>query len=189
MYGKFGFLEDAWHIFSNQPIHDIVTWNAMMGVYSLYGQGREAIQHFIEMQQERNVALDKLSFLALLVACSHNGLADDGQKLFVLMVDSYGIIPGEDHYACMVDLFGRVGRVEEAEALSYTIPSQPSVETFKRVLSACRPNSDVKRGGHVVRHAAELEANSTSVDVAILYHVCSSLQRDQNYDEFEDSFI
>mgnify|MGYP002775736979 CR=1 FL=1 len=37
MYGKFGFLEDAWQIFSNQPIQDIVTWNAMMAGYIEHG--------------------------------------------------------------------------------------------------------------------------------------------------------
>ena len=37
MYGKFVFLQYAWRIFSNQPIQDIVTWNAMMAGYIEHG--------------------------------------------------------------------------------------------------------------------------------------------------------
>lgn len=44
------------------------------------------------------------TFVAVLSACSHAGLLDEGRQLFQAMAKDYGVAPSVVHYTCMVDL-------------------------------------------------------------------------------------
>ncbi|KAG0496146.1 hypothetical protein HPP92_000837 [Vanilla planifolia] len=51
----------------------------------------------------------------------HSGLVNEGMELFYKMKDVYGVERSPDHYACVVDLLGRSGRLEEAYELIKTM--------------------------------------------------------------------
>ncbi len=38
---------------------------------------------------------------------------EEGLNYFQQMEDSYGLMPEMEHYACVVDLLGRVGRLDD----------------------------------------------------------------------------
>jgi len=40
----------------------------------------------------------EVTFVALLCACGHNGLVDDGKRLFESMLSMYGVSPHLEHY-------------------------------------------------------------------------------------------
>jgi pentatricopeptide repeat protein len=84
---------------------DLISWNSMLKAYALHGRAREALLLFSQM----DIQLDPTTFVALLTACSHAELVDEGTKIFDSMFGMYGIAPQLDHYACMVDIFGRAG--------------------------------------------------------------------------------
>jgi pentatricopeptide repeat protein len=42
MYAKCGSLGDAQQVFNNMATHNVVTWNAMLGGYTMHGHGTEA---------------------------------------------------------------------------------------------------------------------------------------------------
>jgi len=44
-------------------------------------------------------------------------LVDEGLQYFDVMIQDYHIAPRMEHYACVVDLLGRVGRLHEAQEL------------------------------------------------------------------------
>lgn len=52
--------------------------------------------------------------VAGLCACSRSGLVAKG-NMFEKMSTLYGIVPGEEHLSCMVDLFGRAGLLNKAK--------------------------------------------------------------------------
>jgi pentatricopeptide repeat protein len=56
--------------------------------YALHGQGLEALKMFERMQKE-NVMPNHATFVAVLRACIHVGLLDDGCRYFHLMTTHY----------------------------------------------------------------------------------------------------
>ncbi|KAI5062722.1 hypothetical protein GOP47_0023261 [Adiantum capillus-veneris] len=173
MYGKCGSIEDARNCFDTMPKRNLLTWNAMMAVHSQHGQGKETIELFERMLQERLVP-DALSFLAVLVACSHCGFADEGKRLFTTMVQEYGILPSADHCDCLVDLFGRSGRLDEAETFLHSLPSQSRKAPYASVLAACKSKNDADRGERVAKYALESDFDNSGCYV-ILSNIYSAL--------------
>ena len=71
-----------------------------------HGRGIEALKLFWEMLQA-GICPDSVTFIGVLSACSHAGLVGKGCKYFNLTSAKYGVIPGVEHFGCMVDLLGR----------------------------------------------------------------------------------
>ncbi|KAK8928725.1 Pentatricopeptide repeat-containing protein [Platanthera zijinensis] len=100
-------------LFDRMPERNTVTWITMISGYGIRGLSRKTLEAFQEMK-ESGVSPDGVSFIAVLSACSHGGLVDEGQKIFLWMKMNYYIIPQIKHYVCMVDLYGRASRLDEA---------------------------------------------------------------------------
>lgn len=52
--------------------------------------------------------------------------------------------PAMEHYACMVDLLGRLGHLEEAVEFIRQIPEKPSIDVWAALLGASTLHGDVK---------------------------------------------
>ncbi|KAL5992751.1 hypothetical protein ACLOJK_013670 [Asimina triloba] len=81
MYAKSGCIGTAHAIFSNMGAKDVVSWNTMIGGYGMHGHGTGALQLLQKMKQS-GTKPNLASFTALLSACSHSGLVDEGLQLF-----------------------------------------------------------------------------------------------------------
>ncbi|KAF5195846.1 Pentatricopeptide repeat-containing protein [Thalictrum thalictroides] len=55
----------------------------------------------------------------------------------------YGIQAEKEHYACMVDLYGRSGHLEKAENLIRSMPLEPDVVVWGAMLGACGMHSSL----------------------------------------------
>ncbi|KAK9098927.1 hypothetical protein Syun_025972 [Stephania yunnanensis] len=143
MYSRCGCLEDSVKAFSSSEDHDVVLWSSMIAAYGLHGHGQEAIDLFEKMEREGMEPSD-VTFLSLLYACSHSGLKERGSKLFDMMVNKYNLQPRLEHYTCMVDLLGRSGCLEEAEALIRSMPIRPDAIIWKTLLSACKTHKNME---------------------------------------------
>jgi len=148
MYSKCGSIEDAQRVFNKLPTRNLVSWNAMLGGYAMHGHAKEALEHFQQMCQE-GVEVDKVTFVSLLSACSHVGLVDEGLCYFESMGSVYRISAIAEHYACMVDLLGRAGQLQEAENLIDMMPFKPSAFVWKALLGACRIHGNVEMGERI----------------------------------------
>ncbi|CAN6168633.1 unnamed protein product [Urochloa humidicola] len=147
MYAKCGAVKEAHHVFLVMPNVDSVSWNAMISALGQHGHGREALELFDQMVAE-GIYPDRISFLTVLTACNHAGLVDEGFHYFESMKRDFGIIPGEDHYARLIDLLGRAGRIGEARYLIKTIPFEPTPSIWEAILSGCRTNGDMELGAY-----------------------------------------
>ncbi|KAJ0892260.1 putative tetratricopeptide-like helical domain superfamily [Helianthus annuus] len=63
---------------------------------------------------KNDIRPDSVTLVAVLCACSYSGLVDDCPKLFESIEAEYNIVPSLEHYCCVLDMLGRVGRVSEA---------------------------------------------------------------------------
>eukprot|EP01018_Ginkgo_biloba_P012902 Gb_06272 [translate_table: standard] len=156
MYVKCGSIEIARLVFDKMPTRDVVCWNTMIAGYGMHGHGVDALALFDQMQQA-GLKPVHVTFIALLSACSHAGLVDEGWKYFDEMVQHYNITPTLEHYSCMVDLLGRAGLLDKAHKLIKMMPLEPDASVWGALLGACRLHCNIELGEHVAEHLFELD--------------------------------
>ncbi|XP_048434846.1 putative pentatricopeptide repeat-containing protein At3g25970 [Pyrus x bretschneideri] len=156
MYTKCGIIEDARKSFEETPRDRTITWNSIIFGYAQHGQGYVALDLFFQMKKEK-VKLDHITFIAVLTACSHMGLVEQGSKFLKSMESNYGITPRMEHYACAVDLYGRAGRLDEAKVLIEAMPFKPDAMVLKTLLGACRACGNIELAAQIAGHLLDLE--------------------------------
>ncbi|KAF5197937.1 Pentatricopeptide repeat-containing protein [Thalictrum thalictroides] len=153
MYVKCGQLRAAREIFDSILNRDVVLWNVMISGYGIHGDAKSAVEIFQQMEAS-DVRPNGLSFLAVLSACNHSGLVEEGKYLFSRMRD-YFVVPTLKHYACMVDLLGRSGNLHDAEAMVRSMPITPDGGMWGALLGACKIHNDVEMGERIAKQAIE----------------------------------
>ncbi|KVI09727.1 Pentatricopeptide repeat-containing protein [Cynara cardunculus var. scolymus] len=166
MYAKCGSLVDGGLVFRRMPSRDIVSWNSMISGLSQNGQGSEALELFEEMQIE-GTKPDYVTFVNVLTACSHMGMVQRGWEYFKMMSDEYGITPRIDHYACMVDLLSRAGKLSEAKDFIESAPIDHGLCLWRILLSACRNYHDYELGAYAGEKLMELNSQESSAYVLL----------------------
>jgi pentatricopeptide repeat protein len=161
MYAKSGSVDDAWRVFNKMPTHDVVPSNAMLGGFAMHAHGKEALAHF-EWMCEEGVDINDATFVCLLSTCNHASLVYEGLSYFDSMGSVYSISTTVEHYACIVDLLGRSGHLQEALDLIQTMPFQPNAAVWMALLSSCRIHSDVGMGEHIAKQALEADPGNAA---------------------------
>lgn len=156
MYSKCGIIADAKKSFGSTSKESSITWNSIIFAYAQHGLGKLALEYFKKMR-ERQVKLDYITFVAVLTACSHSGLVEEGKEILKSMESVYGIPLRMEHYACGIDLFGRALLLDEAKALMESMPFDPDPMVWKTLLGACRMCGDIELASQVARCLIELE--------------------------------
>ncbi|KAD7477372.1 hypothetical protein E3N88_00508 [Mikania micrantha] len=156
MYSKCGRLQSAWIIFQESKIRNVVLWTAIISCYASHGDGYEMIRLF-EMMVNEGIRPNEVTFVAVLTACSHAGLIDEGCSYFTLMKDVYEISPKVEHYTCMVDLLGRAGRLNEIKCFICENDISHLSDVWKSFLSSCHQHKDVEMAKWVCEKLYELE--------------------------------
>ncbi|XP_019103694.2 pentatricopeptide repeat-containing protein At2g39620 isoform X1 [Beta vulgaris subsp. vulgaris] len=141
MYAKCGHFDCSEKYFDEMKNRDTITWNTMLAGYAVHGHATRAIELFVLMQGD-NVKLDSVTFLSVLSACRHGGLVEEARKIFNSMHDKFNLKPKLEHYACMVDLLGRVGLFSEIMNLVNNMPLEPDAAVWGALLGACRMHSN-----------------------------------------------
>lgn len=177
MYAKCGQIESASKVFFNEHglRRKVWPWNAIIGGFAMHGKSKEAIDIFEQMKIEK-VSPNKVTFVALLNACSHGNMIDQGRGYFKSMATSYGIEPEIEHYGCMVDLLGRAGFLKEAEEIISSMPMAPDAAIWGALLGACRIHKDMKRAERVGKIVKELDPNHIGCHV-LLANIYSASRR------------
>ena len=142
MYAKCGNLEESEKVFDEQLEPNEVIFNAMICGYAHHGKAQQAIEVLSKLEK-KGVAPNHVTFLALMSACSHAGYVEETLHLFTLMLDKYKLKPKSEHYSCLVDAYGRAGRLEEAYQI---VQKDGSESAWRTLLSACRNHSNRKIG-------------------------------------------
>lgn len=159
MYLKCGLTDDAERLFGEMPVRNVVSWTVMITGYGKHGLGKEAINLFNRMRLD-NIEPDGVTYLAVLSACSHSGLLAESQEHFSRLCSDRQIKPRVEHYACMVDLLGRAGRLKEAKNLIESMPLKPNVGIWQTLMSACRVHGDLDMGREVGEKLLRLDGNN-----------------------------
>ncbi|GKU86499.1 hypothetical protein SLEP1_g1015 [Rubroshorea leprosula] len=156
MYSHCGMLENACKVFNAIFNKGLALWTSMINANGMHGRGRAAIDLFNKMEEEKIIP-DHVTFLALLYACSHSGLTNEGRRVFELMRYKYQLEPWPEHYACLVDLLGRANQLEEACEFVKSMQAEPTAEVWCALLGACQVHSNSEVANLAARKLLELE--------------------------------
>ncbi|GKV18761.1 hypothetical protein SLEP1_g29100 [Rubroshorea leprosula] len=142
MYFKCSSLDDGRKVFDKSLNRNVVTWTALISGYGQHGRVDEVLESFERMKYE-GFRPNYVTFLAVLSACSHGGLVNEGWHYFLSMTRDYGIQPLGQHYAALVDLFGRAGKLHEAYDFILNSPCKEHSVIWGALLGACRIHGDM----------------------------------------------
>ncbi|XVE62388.1 hypothetical protein DITRI_Ditri06bG0114600 [Diplodiscus trichospermus] len=160
MYSKCGSLKNSLQVFDCMKVRDVVTWTGMISAYGMYGEGRKALQTFADMKAT-GIIPDHVAFVAIIYACSHSGLVEEGLACFNQMKRDYNLEPRIEHYACVVDLLSRSGLISKAEKFICSMPLKPDASIWGCLLSACRSSGNIEVADRVSKRILELKSNNT----------------------------
>lgn len=170
MYAKCGSLENAENLFCSMNEKTVVSWTTLISGFALNGKSQEALDHFDHMLNQ-GIKPNHITFLAVLQACSHAGLLEKGWEMLNTMTKKYHINPGLDHYACMIDILGRKGKLKEALEFIREMPIEPDAAIWGSLLSACKIHHNLEIGEYAAHHLFRLEpqASAPYVELANIY--------------------
>ncbi|PRQ53595.1 putative tetratricopeptide-like helical domain-containing protein [Rosa chinensis] len=151
-YSKWGRIEDAHHVFDQMPNKNVISWNALIAGYGNHGRGDEAVEMFEKMLQEG--------------------------MIFESMSRDYKIKPRAMHYACMIELLGQEGNLDEAFAIIRTAPLKPTANMWAALLTACRIHENLELGKIAAEelYGMEPEKQSNYVVLLNIYNSCGKLK-------------
>ncbi|KAJ6800109.1 pentatricopeptide repeat-containing protein, chloroplastic [Iris pallida] len=156
MYARCGDIDNSLKIFNRLRSKDLVLWTSMINVSGMHGRGKESIDLFNKMS-DIGLVPDHVAFLAILYACAHSGLTSEGKNFLERMINDFGLEPWSEHYACVVDLLGRSGKMDEAFEFIKDMPIEPTAAVWCSLLGACRVHSNRKLGEVAAEKLLELE--------------------------------
>ncbi|KAL8154294.1 hypothetical protein V2J09_012054 [Rumex salicifolius] len=176
MYAKCGCIDIALRVFENIPLKNQVSWNTMISALAFHGHAIKALEFFNLMLMEAGkVNPDHITFIAVLSACVHSGLVNDGYKLFNLMT-TFDLAPKIKHYSCMVDLLARSGHVSEAWDFIKKMPGNPDEIVLGSLLGACHKAQNFDVGEKVIQLLLEI-APSDSGNYIVSSKVFANMKR------------
>ncbi|XP_031260446.1 pentatricopeptide repeat-containing protein At1g05750, chloroplastic-like [Pistacia vera] len=170
VYSRCGCIEFARQVFQGMQKRTLVSWNSIIVGLAVNGFAEETLEHF-NLMQEEGFKPDAVSFTGALTACSHAGLIDNGLQYFDIMQKAYRISPGIEHYGCLVDLYSRAGRLEDALNVIENMPMKPNEVVFGSLLAACRSRGDVMLAERLMKYLVDLDpgVDSNYVLLANMY--------------------
>jgi pentatricopeptide repeat protein len=166
MYAKCGNIDAAGQLFDRMTKQDVISWSTMIAGYGMHGLYKDALRLFGQMQQA-GMKPDHITFIGVLSACTHAGLVDEGWRYFNCMSGDFSLTPRVEHYACMVDLLGRAGRLDEAENIIKHMPIEPDSEVWGTLLAACKAHCNVELAERVSKNLLELEPENAGIYVLL----------------------
>ncbi|XP_022728147.1 putative pentatricopeptide repeat-containing protein At1g74400 [Durio zibethinus] len=182
MYAKCGEIETARKLFDSLGEKDVTTWTSMIVGHALHGQANEALELFCKMeeigkknsknQEEGNrgssiILPNDVTFIGVLMACSHGGIVEEGKKYYRSMSEDYGLKPRDVHFGCMVDLFCRAGLLKEAYNFILEMPGQANAVMWRTLLGASILHGEIELGEKVRCQLLELEPGHVGDNVAM----------------------
>lgn len=135
-------------------------WNSIITGYAQHGLGDEALEVFREMCS-LGITPDEVTFVGVLSACSYTGKVKEGQGIFESMNSKYQMEPATAHYACMVDMLGRAGRLNEAMDLINKMTVEADAIVWGSLMGACRMHMNLDLAEVAAKKLLQLEPQNS----------------------------
>ncbi|GAA0150156.1 hypothetical protein LIER_37072 [Lithospermum erythrorhizon] len=150
MYAKCGDVGSSYKAFYDIVEKDLISWNTMVFAFGMHGWTSEALL-LLDKMTASSVKPDEVTFIGLLMTCSHSGLIEKGLELYKIMSHVYSISPGIDHMACMMDMFCRAGHLERSNkfAKKHLQACGESISSCEALLGVCSLHNNMQMGTYL----------------------------------------
>ncbi|GAB2299077.1 hypothetical protein Dimus_033148 [Dionaea muscipula] len=178
LYSKCGSIQDGVAAFLGTSGKNLVSWNSMIVGCAQHGCGRWVLSLFAQMIRA-NEEPDEITFTGLLYACSHSGMLSTGRSFYHYLSRYKSMEMKLEHYACMVDIMGRSGELEEAEEFINNLPVKVKANSmvWLALLSASKTHSNLEMAERAARRVLDLEPAHCSAAYTLLSNVYASASR------------
>ncbi|WOL15740.1 hypothetical protein Cni_G24521 [Canna indica] len=168
MYSKCGSIDLSRKAFDHIAQPSLVPYTSMIVAAAKYGFGKHSLELFDEMI-DRGVKPNSITLLGVLHACNHCGFVDIGLLHLKTMRDKHGITPSIKHYASIVDMLGRAGRIDEAYELSKHVIAEgdDALILWSSLLSSCRTHRRLDIAVEAGKRLAEFDRDVSGAYVAM----------------------
>ncbi|KAI3504936.1 hypothetical protein L1887_26736 [Cichorium endivia] len=167
MYNKCGTIEGACKAFVEMPTRTLISWTSMITAFAQHGLSQHALDLFSDMRLAGDRP-NKVTFVGVLAACSHAGMVDQGLTYFELMKNEYKIDPIMDHYGCIIDMFVRLGRLEEAFEFVNKMEFEPNEFIWSLLVAGCRSHGNLEKGFYAAEKLLDLNPKDPELYVMLL---------------------
>ncbi|KAG4910920.1 hypothetical protein JHK82_056928 [Glycine max] len=133
----------------------------MISAYGLHGRGEEAIITYYKMLQQ-GFKPDMITVVGVLSACSKSGLVDEGISIYKSLMTKYEIKPTIEICACVVDMLGRSGQLDQASEFIKDMPLDPGPSVWGSILTASVMHGNSRTRDLAYWHLLELEPENPS---------------------------
>ncbi|KAK7285568.1 hypothetical protein RJT34_20344 [Clitoria ternatea] len=165
LYSKCGVVEGAYRVFEEMTVRNLGMWNAMLIACAQHAHTGKTFELFEQMGCV-GMKPNFITFLCVLYACSHAGLVERGEHYFQMMKE-YGIEAGSQHYATMVDLLGRAGKLDDAVRVVTEMPMEPTEFVWGALLTGCRIHGNTELASYVADRVFEKGPVSSGLHVLL----------------------
>ncbi|KAM7272039.1 hypothetical protein ACFE04_031253 [Oxalis oulophora] len=159
MYSKCGHMVKAMEVFWSMKERNVYTWSSALNGLTMNGAGEKCLELF-SLMKPSGVIPNKVTFVSVIRACCVVGLVDEGCRHFESMKTVYGIEPQHEHYGCLVDLYGRAGKLDDALSVINKMPIKPHAAAWGALLHASRMYKNREMGELASKKLIELEPNN-----------------------------
>ena len=166
MYTKCGALVKAVEVFDELLLRDVVSWNVLIAGFAQLGQFKRVFSLLTKMIVE-GIMPNVVTFVVILIACSHAGLVEEGEICFDAMNTVYCLTPTLEHYSCMVDLFSRLGQFHKAILTIEKVSPSIRPQLWSTLLGACQKLGYVDLGRSVFEHLIRLDEDNSALYVCM----------------------
>ncbi|KAL2489079.1 Pentatricopeptide repeat-containing protein [Forsythia ovata] len=167
MYNKCGSIGRASKAFIEMSTRTLISWTSMITAFAQHGLSQQALQLFEDMRFI-GVRPNKITFVGVLSACSQAGMVDEALAYFNLMKNEYKINPVMDHFACLIDMFVRLGQIEQAFDFIKKMEFMPSEFIWSILIAGCRSHGKLELGFYAAEQLLDLKPKDTETYFLLL---------------------
>ncbi|PON59623.1 DYW domain containing protein [Parasponia andersonii] len=167
MYNKCGSVEKASKAFVEMSTRTLISWTSMITSLAQHGMSQQAL-HLFEDMRLAGLRPNQITFVGVLSACSHAGMVEEALIYFEMMQKEYRIKPVMDHYGCLIDMFVRLGRLDEAFDLIKKMDFEPSEFIWSNLVAGCRSHGNLELGFYAAEQLLNLKPRDAETYVLLL---------------------
>ncbi|KAL1206960.1 Pentatricopeptide repeat-containing protein [Cardamine amara subsp. amara] len=163
MYFKTGSVDSAMGVFATTDGKDLIFWNTVIMGLARNSRAAESLAVFNQLLiHDRGLKPDRVTLMGTLIACCYAGFVKEGIQIFSSMEKTHGVNPGNEHYACIIELLCRAGMINEAKHIADNIPFEPSSHIWEPILSASLDLGDTRLAETVAKRMLESDSEPKS---------------------------
>lgn len=167
MYNKCGTIDKATKAFVEMPTRTLISWTSMITAFAQHGCAQQALQLFEDMRLT-GVKPNKVTFIAVLSACSRAGMVEEALAYFEMMKNDYKIKPVMNHYSCLIDMFVRLSRLDDAFDFVKKMDFEPSEFIWSVLVAGCRSHGKLDLGFYAAEKLLSLNPKDSETYVLLL---------------------